>query len=266
MDEIFTNKDGETKPESCPILEFDPAREAILNPNRSKQHVDLPKRAVLCFFKEVLLDLEEQGKLVPVSSLMSEIGKNPVYVLTYEGQQISVMHPGVGAALAAGFLEELIVQDVDRFIAVGGAGVLTNGSDAGHPFILTSAVRDEGTSYHYLPPAREVQPAPQAVAALREALDANGMPYEMVKAWTTDGLYRETVAKRDLRVSEGCQVVEMEAAAFFAVAQFRGVTFGQLVYGGDLVVPEGWDKRGWHERTDDRHRMFWLAVEACVRL
>ncbi len=136
----------------------------------------------------------------------------------------------------------------------------------GIPFIITSAVRDEGTSYHYLPPAREVQPAPQAVAALQAALDAEGMPYEMVKAWTTDGLYRETAAKRDLRVSEGCHVVEMEAAAFFAVAQFRGVTFGQMVYGGDLVVPEGWDKRGWHERTDDRQRMFWLAVEACLRL
>ncbi len=254
------------KPESCPILEFDPAREAILNPHRSRQLVELPKRAVLCFFKEVLLDLEEQGKLASVSNLRSEIGENPVYMLEHEGQQITVMHPGVGAPLAAGFLDELIALDVDRFIAVGGAGVLTNATDAGHPFILTSAVRDEGTSYHYLPPGREAQPAPQAVRALQAALDAKGMPYEMVKAWTTDGIYRETAAKRDLRVSEGCQVVEMEAAAFFAVAQFRGVTFGQMVYGGDLVVPEGWDKRGWHERTDDRHRMFWLAVEACVRL
>jgi purine-nucleoside phosphorylase len=92
------------------------------------------------------------------------------------------------------------------------------------------------------------------------------MPYELVKSWTTDGLYRETAEKRDLRVSEGCQVVEMEASAFFAVAQFRGVTFGQMVYGGDLVVPEGWDKRNWNGRTNNRQRMFWLAVEACSRL
>ena len=254
------------KEESCPILEFDPNREAILNPDRSRRVDALPKRAILCFFREVLLDLVEQGKLVQVSKLISEMGDNPIYVMEYEGQQISVMHPGVGASLAAAFLDELIAHDVDTFIAVGGAGVLTDTTDAGHPFIITSAVRDEGTSYHYLPPAREVGPSPQAVVALQAALDAEAMPFEMVKAWTTDGLYRETAAKRDLRVSEGCQVVEMEAAAFFAVAQFRGVTFGQMVYGGDLVVPEGWDKRGWHERTDDRQRMFWLAVEACVRL
>ncbi|MFN7035493.1 MAG: purine-nucleoside phosphorylase, partial [Bellilinea sp.] len=90
--------------------------------------------------------------------------------------------------------------------------------------------------------------------------------YSLAKTWTTDGIYRETVARRAKRLAEGCQVVEMEAAAFFAVAQFRGVTFGQLVYGGDLVVPEGWDSRHWHKRADDRERIFWLAVQACLRL
>lgn len=254
------------KPENCPILEFDPNRDAILNPSRSTTGVELPKKAVLCFFQEVLLGLVEQGKLVQVSKLISEMGDNPIYVMEHKGQEITVMHPGVGASLAAGFLDELIAHDVDRFIAVGGAGVLADTTDAGHPFIITSAVRDEGTSYHYLPAGREVGPAPQATAALQAALDAEGMPYELVKSWTTDAIFRETADKRDLRVSEGCQVVEMEASAFFAVAQFRGVTFGQMVYGGDLVVPEGWDKRSWNDRKDDRQRMFWLAVEACVRL
>jgi hypothetical protein len=54
----------------------------------------------------------------------------------------------------------------------------------------------------------------------------------------------------------------MEAAAFFAVAQFRRVLFAQIVYGGDLVVPEGWDQRGWHKRADDRRLMFDVAVKA----
>jgi uridine phosphorylase len=253
-------------PKSCPILEFDPARDAILNPRKYKSVGELPHRAVLCFFHEVLKDLAENEVIVPQANLASEMGPNPIYTLDWQGQQLTVMHPGVGAPLAAGFLEELIAQGVDTFIAVGGAGVLEKTTDAGHPFILTSAVRDEGTSYHYLPEGREVQPAPQAVASLQAALEMRGMPYELVKAWTTDGLYRETAAKRDLRVAEGCRVVEMEAAAFFAVSQFRGVAFGQIVYGGDLVVPEGWDKRNWVERLDDRHRMFWLAVEACARL
>ena len=101
---------------------------------------------------------------------------------------------------------------------------------------------------------------------LETVLRERGLDYRTGKAWTTDAIFRETVDRRDRRVAEGCSIVEMEAAALFAVAQFRGVTLGQVVYGGDLVVPEGWDKRGWYDRTSDRELMFWLAVEACGRL
>jgi hypothetical protein len=64
----------------------------------------------------------------------------------------------------------------------------------------------------------------------------------------------------------------MEAAAFFAVAQFRGVPFGQMLYGGDDVSGSEWDQRGewdasgWHGRRSVRERLFWLAAEACLAL
>jgi len=82
------------------------------------------------------------------------------------------------------------------------------------------------------------------------------------KTWTTDAIYRETKGKRDARMAEGCDVVEMEAAALFAVAQFREVILGQVAYGGDLVVPEGWDFRNWVSRKDVRRRLFDVAVRA----
>ena len=74
------------------------------------------------------------------------------------------------------------------------------------------------------------------------------MPYVQGKTWTTDGFYRETPAKVPLRRAEGCLTVEMEAAAFFAVAQFRGVQFGQMLYGGDDVSGAEWDHRDWIKR------------------
>jgi hypothetical protein len=58
----------------------------------------------------------------------------------------------------------------------------------------------------------------------------------------------------------------MEAAAFFAVAQFRGVTFAQLLYGGDDVSGDLWDDRGWGSRHTVREKLFWLAAEACLLL
>lgn len=252
--------------DDIPILEFDPQRQAILEPAGGALDENAPSACVLCFFQEVLNDLKAEGRLEKVGRLVSEIGENPIYELSYEGRRLLVAHPGVGAPLAAGFLEELIAQGARRFIACGGCGVLDAGIAAGYALILTAAVRDEGTSYHYLPAGREVTASPRAVAALQKAFEKRGLPYHLAKTWTTDGLYRETAARRARRLAEGCSVVEMEAAAFFAVARFRGIEFGQVVYGGDLVVPEGWDKRGWNERLSERQFLFWLAVEACLTL
>ena len=252
--------------EPYPILEFDPDPHAILNPHRPRVEKPRPHKAVACFFQDVLRQLVAEGRLQQVGALESEIGPNPLYLLEWEGQQFLVFHPGVGAPLAAGFVEEIIAGGVQQIIACGGCGVLQADIVAGHPLVLTSAVRDEGTSYHYLPPGREVSAGPQATAALEKTLQAHQIEYLRGKSWTTDAYYRETPAKRSQRIAEGCQVVEMEAAAFFAVAQFRAVEFGQIVYGGDLVVPEGWDKRDWLNRKDARSLLFWLAVEACALL
>ena len=251
---------------SLPILEFDPSPTAILEPKLAPLAEPCPERAVLCFFQEIIHELADSGQIRQIGSLGSEIGANPLYELVWEEQRILLFHPGVGAPLAAGFLEEVIGLGARKLIACGGCGVLNREIAAGHPVILTSAVRDEGTSYHYLPPEREVAASPKAVQALVTTLQRHAIDYRLGKSWTTDGFYRETVQRRTLRMAEGCEVVEMEASAFFAVAQFRGVEFGQVVYGGDLVHPEGWDLRGWHKRQDDRHLIFWLAVEACSLL
>lgn len=249
-----------------PILEFDPSRSAILEPQAPTPTRPLPRRAVLCFFAELIQALLEEGRLEECGALHSEIGRHPFYILQESGQEVVLMHPLVGAPLSAALMEELIALGVDRFIACGGCGVLRPEIAAGHPVILTAAVRDEGTSYHYLPPSREVSPSWEAVAALEAACQEAGIEYRLGKSWTIDAIYRETPARRERRMAEGCEVVEMEAAAFFAVAKFRGVTFGQIVYGGDLVVPEGWDLRAWNDRLDDRKLMFRLALDACLRL
>jgi uridine phosphorylase len=162
-------------------------------------------------------------------------------------------------------LEEVIALGCRKFIACGGCGVLDSGIAMGHPLIPLSAIRDEGTSYHYLPPGREVAPSPEGVAALEAVLHAHEVGYLTAKTWTTDAIYRETPAKVQQRLAEGCLSVEMEAAAFFAVAQFRGVTFAQVLYGGDDVGGAEWSAREWNTHSG-REALFWLAAEACLRL
>jgi uridine phosphorylase len=168
--------------------------------------------------------------------------------------------------MAAGILEETIALGFRKFIACGGAGVLNKEIAVGHIVVPSVAVRDEGTSYHYLPPAREVSASPEGVAAIEQVLKQHGVPHIVGKIWTTDAPYRETTAKVQLRRSEGCVAVEMEAAAFFAVAQFRHVVLAQMLYGGDDVSGGEWDSRGWHTRAEVRRNLFWLSAEACLAL
>ena len=256
-----------------PILEFDDTRPAIIEPtNLIKPLPALPERCVLCFFREVIEKVCGDGKGQIVTYLGSELGKFPVYRLeviapdTRESQPIAVAHPGVGAPFSGAVLEELIAYGCKIFVACGGAGVLNRGITVGHIVVPEQAVRDEGTSYHYLPPAREVSASPTAIIAIKATLEAHNVPYIVGKTWTTDGFYRETPAKIARRKAEGCLTVEMEAAAFFAVAQFRGVPFGQILYGGDDVSGAAWDPRAWDKRTSTREKLFWLAAEAVLRV
>jgi len=251
--------------QEIPLLEYDPSP-AVIEPSRFRLDTAFPERLVLCFFAEQIRALAEAGIARPLATLSSEVGPNPAYTVDFEGTPFGLVHPGVGAPFAAAVLEEAIANGVRKVIVCGGGGVLDREIAVGHLLVLQDAVRDEGTSYHYLPPSRRAAAHPDAVAALVSTLEGHGIPHLVATAWTTDAFYRETPAKVRLRRSEGCLCVEMEAAALFAVAQFRDIVLGQLLYAGDDVSGLDWDSRGWVHRHDNREQVLRLAFEACLRL
>ena len=249
-----------------PLLERDSARAAIIEPSRVIKPIDIAEHCVLCFFQEVIREVAHGGAQArQIHNGESEAGDYPVYELDYGGRRLAVVHPGVGAPNAAARLEHMIALGCRKFIACGGAGVLVGSIDVGHIVVPSTAVRDEGTSYHYLPPAREVAPTRRALKAIETVLRENHHDYISGKTWTTDAVYRETRPRMERRRREGCVVVEMEAAAFFAVARFRRVEFAQILYAGDSLAGKRWAPRGWN-RNAARERLFHLAAEACLRL
>jgi len=253
-------------PHAYPILEFDPSREALIEPSRLIEPRDVPEHCVICFFHDVLAYVINEQQAKVVSDSRWEDGPHPIYEIAHNHQRLAFFHPGVGGPIAAGLLEEAIAYGCRKFIVCGGCGVLAKGIAVGHLIVVSGAVRDEGVSYHYLPPGREVQAHRSGVAALEVALSQRGVPYLVGKTWTIDAPYRETPAKIAARKSEGCLTVEMEAASLMAVAQFREVVLGQVLYGGDDLSGGEWDHRGWQSRRDVRENLFWLAAEACLRL
>lgn len=226
----------------------------------------VPTAAVLCFFHEVLESMAGRGEARPIGRLSSEIGPNPLYVVDVDGADVLVAHPGVGAPLAAGILEEVIALGCTSIVACGGAGALRDDLVLGHAIVVDEAVRDEGTSFHYLSPSRTVTADPHGVGVLEALLAERGVPFLTGKSWTTDAFYREARPRIDRRVAEGCLTVEMEASAFMAVARYRGIRFAQLLYAGDSVAGPTWEERGWNRAGSVRESIFRLALEAAARL
>ncbi len=249
-----------------PILEYDPSPTAIIEASCHIEPADVPEHCVPCFFQDVITRLLDEERAKEIACMGSEMGRHPLYEIEVEGRRVAVYQPGITAAFAAAMLEEVIAFGCRKFIACGGAGVLDRDIAVGHVVVPSAAVRDEGASYHYLPPSREVEPSPEGLAAIERVLKKRDVDYVVGKTWTTDGIYRETKEKVALRRSEGCLTVEMEASAFFAVAEFRKVPFAMLLYGGDDVSGEEWDRRDWQKRKGTREGLLWLAVEACLLL
>ena len=252
---------------TAPVLEFPGSGRAVIEPVRLKAGQDrIPGRCVLCFFGEVIKKLRRKGELKQIHRLTSEGDPNPVYSLGRGKNKLAVCWPGMTAPHAAIVLEELIALGGRKFIACGGAGVLDPAIPPGKLILPTAALRDEGTSYHYQKSGRFSRPHPDAVRAIQTACRRRKLEILLGKTWTTDAVFRETPRMVKRRRDEGCIAVEMEAAAFFAVARFRKVAFGQILYAGDDVSGTAWDPRGWSRRISDREDLFRLAVDACRRL
>jgi len=252
--------------QNYPILEFDPDKNAFIRPGRLLAPLDISERAVICFFSDAIDKILSEYPHKIVTQLKGEGLIIPVYELEYKSEPIILVQAVVGAPWAAGHIEELTALGCKKYIACGGCGVMQKDIAVGHLIIPVEAVRDEGTSYHYAPPSREISMNPRVVQVIEETLLEHKAPYIKAKTWTTDAIFRETPAKIQLRKDEGCVTVEMEASAFMAAAEYNGVEFGQILYAGDSLAGEEWDNRGWGTRTDIREAVLKLSLDTCINL
>jgi uridine phosphorylase len=250
--------------DDIPLFEFDSATDALINPSIHPPQLGFPEFAVMCWFGDVVM--ERTAGLDPIYHVPFEHGDHPICIIEHRGCPVALVSPGVGAPAAVSTLEVVISLGATAIIGCGGAGVVRRGFDVGHVIVPTGAVRDEGTSYHYAPRHAVVAPHPRALAAIDDVLGEAGVPHEHGLTWTTDAFFRETRAKVVRRREQGCITVEMEAAAMFAAAAFRGAVYGQLLYAGDDLSATEWDHRNWEKQSGARDRLLDLALDAVVRL
>ena len=247
---------------------YDAARTAFINPGDCvKAQENFPEVCITTFSESIIEDFAKKNSAEKIAELYTANGVLPVYGIEYAGIRMAFYLSRVGAPACVAGLEEMIAMGAKKMIIFGCCGVLDEVEVQDKIIIPSSTIRDEGTSYHYLPAGEEIGLEDSCAGILEDCLVKTGMPYVKGKIWTTDGIYRETHGRLKERREQGCIAVEMECSAVLAVCRFRGVPAIQFLYGADNLSTDKWEPMDLMEygiRECDRYMA--LALECGGRL
>ncbi len=251
------------------LKEFDNLQKAVINPEdiisiKIKTLYECPKIAISCFsfktFEKLVKDLNAEE----IEWLELENANNvwKVYKAKYNGIEVLIFMSIVGAAACVAVLEELHAVGVEKFIIFGTCGVLDKNIKDLSIIIPDSAIRDEGTSYHYKESSDEVEVNKKYICEFKEILEERNIDYTVGKVWTTDAFYRETHSKVARRKKQGAIAVDMECSAVAAFAEFRNVEVFYFFYSADNLDSKKWECRSLANchRLEEKGEIAYLAL------
>ncbi len=137
------------------------------------------------------------------------------------GIEFGVIGRVVGASFAVLVAEELFASGCELLISITSAGQIISLAHPPYVVLIEKALRDEGTSYHYLPPSSYSYLLPELAKTMYCTWDNTHVPLYMGASWTTDAPFRETEEMIAKCHESGILAVEMEAAALYALAEAK---------------------------------------------
>ncbi len=185
----------------------------------------------------------------------------PYYSFEFDNQLVTFQFPGIGAPLTGALLEESISLGGEIFIFLGRAGLLKDSIPRDSLIIPSSALKDEGTSRHYVRTGTYSYPNKQLVALLQETVKNNKYEVEKGRVWTTDGIYRELPSKVKKAVEKECIAVDMEASALFTIAKFHKKKIAGFFVPSDYVGTEKWIQLKPSSKKLKPVKLFQLALQ-----
>ena len=144
-----------------------------------------------------------------------------MFAMELEGVECGIIARTIGGPYAVLIAEQLQAAGAKLIVGLTSAGRVSPDLPLPCLVVATSAIRDEGTSYHYLPPDREIACGPAVVPLLERELNMTGWAVRSGRVWTTDAPYRETTEQLKKWAREGVLAVEMQAASLFAFGVAR---------------------------------------------
>jgi len=200
------------------------------------RNLNAPETIILCLYKGVMKYFPLKYSSRRVAGFLGDL-----YLLNKSNGRIGVMgNFGIGSPVVANLAEELVAWGTKRLVILSLAGGLQPDLQPGAIVIGSSAIRDEGTSYHYLAPEKYVQASPKFVSNLSEIFGKKDLPHSLGGTWSTDAPYCESREEALLYQKEGTMTVDMESAGLFAVGQVRNIETASVFVVGDSLASPSW--------------------------
>jgi uridine phosphorylase len=162
-------------------------------------------------------------------------------VFELAGREAGIIGCAVGAPFAVLVAEELFASGCKLLISLTSAGQVSPVGAPPYFVIIERALRDEGTSYHYAPPAEFAEADKDLILRAAAAVKATGQQAIVGASWTTDAPFRETMEAIDVARATNVLAVEMEAAALYTFAQCAGVSVLCLAHVTNMMAQAGDD-------------------------
>lgn len=192
----------------------------------------LPRRAVITFSQA---DLHRMTKEKGASIVEPWSSFRVLYYIA--GTNTVVVRAFFGGPNIAALVEELSAFGVSEFVVWGYCGSIARDGRIGDLYLVRSALREDGISYHYLDDDNDYVTS-DWVDDWMPVIEEEG--FRAVRVWSTDAIYRETEGKVDAYARRGISGVEMEAASLYAVSRAKGLKAAAFLVVSDLFSAGQW--------------------------
>jgi uridine phosphorylase len=205
----------------------------ITDPKVYLEHTDQsfssPKSIILCYSNRVF------NEYLSDSSKWSLLGYKRGKLLINKSCKVGILGLfGIGSSTLSLCIEELSSLGATNFIIIGFAGSIDPNISIGEVCEIGSAFIDEGTSMHYNQNYNTV------VNNVSPAINSTLLDHEikMVRSWSIDAPYRETITKREQALNNKCSIVDMESSALICISTFLGLNSSSFLVITDYLGEE----------------------------
>jgi uridine phosphorylase len=202
----------------------------------------LPKKAIIVYANSIEQLFQKELDLERMKVLEDAVvNYNTLSIYKSRAYDLLVVRLAIGAPLTAMIAEDIIRLGVREILIIGEAGGIRQDLSPGGIVLCTKAMRDTGTSEHYMKSGRYVNADRELVVAISRSLKKAGVEFALGPTWSIDAPYTETRDEVEKYSDMGILTVEMESAGLFAVANKRGARACAVFVVSDVLrLDSGW--------------------------